>query len=90
MSYDLRMFQRTLQGHAPACSIVNVWPAIVIVPVRGAPVAFAWTVNSTVSLPDPLAPFVTVTQAALVAAVHAQPAPAVTVTVPDPPATVTA
>lgn len=68
--------------------MVNAWPAIVIVPVRAAPVVLASTVNSTVSPPDPLAPFVTVTQGALLTAVHAHPAPAVTVTAPDPPAAV--
>jgi hypothetical protein len=69
---------------------VNTCPAIVMVPLRGAPVAFASTVNSTVPAPDPLPPFVTVTQGTLLTAVHAQPPPVVTVTDPDPPATGTA
>ena len=61
-----------------------------MVPLRAAPVAFASTVNSTVPPPDPLAPFVTVTQGTELTAVHAQPPPAVTVTDPGPPATGTA
>ena len=44
--------------------------------------AFAVTSYETVPSPLPLTPPVTVIQAALLVAVHAQPAPAVTVTVP--------
>ena len=65
--------------------IVNVCPAIVIVPDRGAPV-WAAAVNDTVPLPVPLFPPVTVIQSALLAAVHAQDAEVVTATVPEPPA----
>src|SRR5918993_356619 len=72
---------------APACSMVNTWPPMVRVPVRGAPVAFGSTVKSTVPAPDPLPPRVTVTQGTLLTAVHAQPPPAVTVTDPAPPVT---
>jgi hypothetical protein len=63
---------------------VNVRPAIVIVPVRAAP-EFAATLKPTVPLPDPFAPLVTVIQVAPLAAVHGQPAVAVTVTEPVPP-----
>jgi hypothetical protein len=67
---------------------VNVWLAIVIVPLRAAPV-FAATVKPTDPLPVPLAPEVTVIQAALVVAVHAQLAGAVTSTEPVAPMSVT-
>jgi hypothetical protein len=61
---------------------VNVCPAIVTVPVRDAVLGFAATSYDTVPFPFPLAPPVRVIQAALLVAVHVQPAPAVTVTVP--------
>jgi hypothetical protein len=48
------------------------------VPVREAVAGFAATLIATVPLPDPLAPLVTVSHEALLAAVQAQPAPAVT------------
>jgi len=64
---------------AAACVTVNVWPPAVIVPVRDVVAEFAATVNVTVPLPDPLAPPVIVIQVALLAAVHAQPLPLVTV-----------
>jgi len=57
---------------------------MVIVPVRCGPV-FAATENCVVPLPLPLAPEVTVIQAALLAAVHAQPVAVVTLTEPEPP-----
>jgi hypothetical protein len=63
------------------CVTVKVWPAIVTVPVRSAPV-FAVRLRRTDPFPVPVAPDVTVMNAALLVAVHAQPAPAVTVTVP--------
>ena len=67
------------------CVTVNVCPAIVTVPVR---VVLACmlpsTLNATEPFPVPLAPDVTVIQAALLLAVHAQPVPADTVTVPVP------
>jgi len=56
---------------------VNVCPAIVSVPARAAPV-FAAKVNATVPLPLPLDPAVTESHAALLVAVHAHPAAAVT------------
>jgi len=61
---------------------VNVWPAIVTVPVRDAVLGLTATSYETVPFPLPLTPPVTVIHAALLVAVHAQPAPAVTVTVP--------
>ena len=50
--------------------------------MRDAVAGLAATLYETVPLPLPLAPAVTVIHAALLVAVHAQPAPAVTVTVP--------
>ena len=47
---------------------------------------FAATLKNAVPFPVPLAPPVTVIHEALLAAVHAQPAPAVTVLLPVPPA----
>jgi len=66
------------------CVTVNVWPAIVIVPVRCGPVLAA-TENSVTPLPLPLAPAVMVIQLSLLVAVHAQPVAVVTLTEPDPP-----
>ena len=64
---------------AVAWFTVNVWPAIVTVPVRDAPV-FAAALTVTVPLPEPeLAPL-NVSQLAWLVDVHAQPAPAVTST----------
>jgi hypothetical protein len=64
---------------------VNVWPAIVIVPDRWPP-AVAGALYCTVPLPVPLAPELIVSHEALLVAVHEQPAPAVTATVPAHPA----
>ena len=69
---------------AAACVTVNVWPAMVTVPERAPPVLAA-TLNATEPFPLPLAPEVTVTHAALLLAVQAQPLPADTATVPVPP-----
>lgn len=72
-------------GVTAACVTVKVRPAIVNVPVRAAPVLAA-TVKAVDPLPLPAAPEVTVIQGTLLAAVHAHPAAAVTVTgVPVPP-----
>jgi hypothetical protein len=60
---------------------VNVWPAIVIVPLRADPVLAA-TLNPTDPLPVPDAPDVTLIHCTPLVAVHVHPAPAVTVTVP--------
>jgi hypothetical protein len=69
------------------CVTVNVVPAIVIVPVRAAPV-FATTLNDTDPLPAPDAPLVTVIQLLLLTAVQLHQSAAVTVVVPGPPAAV--
>jgi hypothetical protein len=66
------------------CTTVTFWPAMVIVPDRDGPVVDA-AVNVTVPDPLPLAPDATVIHDALLVALHAQPAPAVTETVPLPP-----
>ena len=66
---------------------VNVWPAMVMVPVRAGPV-FAATVKLTDPVPVPAAPAVIVIHdGALLTAVHAHVAPVVTaIAVPAPPA----
>lgn len=74
---------------AAAWVTVKVWPPVVIVPVREAVVGFAATLKAIVPEPDPLAPDVIVIQAALLVAVHVQPARAVMVTEPRPPAAAT-
>jgi hypothetical protein len=63
---------------------VNVRPATVRVPVRAGPVVDAAR-NATLPLPVPFAPLVIVSHDALLDAVHAQPGPVVTPTVPLPP-----
>jgi hypothetical protein len=66
--------------------IVTVWPSIVKVPLRAAPV-FVDTLKVTVPLPLPLAPAVTETQLRVLVVVHAHPLAALTVTdVPVAPA----
>jgi hypothetical protein len=68
---------------------VKVWPAIVNVPVRAAPVLAA-TVKAIDPLPRPAAPEVTVIHATLLVAVHAHPPAAVIATgVPAPPVAAT-
>jgi hypothetical protein len=66
----------------PSCVMVNVWPAIVTVPVLGAVVELAEILYETVPLPVPLQPPITAIHGAPLAAVHPQPVPAVTETVP--------
>jgi hypothetical protein len=70
--------------HPESCVTVNVCPPAVIVPLRATPVLAA-TVNCTCPLPVPLAPDVMASHAALLLAVQAHPAPAVTVNDPDAP-----
>jgi hypothetical protein len=67
-----------------SCCTVNVCPAMVSVPVRAAPVLAA-ALNVIEPFPLPDVALVMVSQFALLAAVHAQPLAAVTVTVPVPP-----
>jgi hypothetical protein len=55
--------------------------AIVTVPVRSAPV-LAVRLRTTVPLPDPDAPEVTLIHDVLLAAVHEHPSPVITLTVP--------
>ena len=65
---------------------MNVWPAIVIVPLRLWKVGFAMALKLTGPLPAPVAPAVTANQpTALLTAVHAHPPGAVTIVVPPPP-----
>ena len=63
---------------AAAWLTVKVWPAMVAVPVRAVVTVLAATDRATVPLPLPLAPLVTVSQDAVLAAVHAQPVGLVT------------
>jgi hypothetical protein len=67
---------------------VNVDPAMVSVPLRVLVVAFAATLKPTVPEPDPDAPEVIVIHGAPLVAFHTQPADAVTVLLPVPPAAV--
>src|SRR5437867_2977215 len=57
----------------PACETENVSPAMVSVALRDVVELFAPALKLTVPLPEPLAPAVTVSQLALLVAVHAQP-----------------
>jgi hypothetical protein len=59
---------------------VNVWPAMVAVPVRELAAGLAATLIATVPLPLPLAPLVTVSHDELLEADHPQPAALVTAT----------
>lgn len=68
-----------------ACVTVKVLPAIVIVPVRVVVPVYAATVNVALPDPLPLEPAIMVIHGALLLAVHAQPAPALTVLLPVPP-----
>jgi hypothetical protein len=67
---------------------VKVCPAIVNVAVRAVVLVFADALKATTPVPVPLAPDVTVSQDALLLALHAQPFVAVIVTDPVPPAEV--
>ena len=64
---------------------VKVWPPIVSVPVRPAPL-FALTENDIVLLPAPAAAEVIAIQFTFDAAVHAQPVLVAKATEPGPPA----
>ena len=63
---------------------MNVWPAIVSVPVRASP-SFDATLKVTVPLPVPDAPLVTAIQSTPDVAVHEHVAPVVIDTVPPLP-----
>jgi hypothetical protein len=73
-----------LKLHAAAWVTVIVLPAIVRVPLRVEVAVFAAIANAVVPLPVPDAPLVMVSHAALDAAVHGQPLPAVTDTEAEP------
>jgi len=76
----------TVNAHAAAaCVTVTVVPAIVSVPVWLDVDVFAAAEYVTVPLPDPLAPVVTLSHDALLAAVQLQPLVVVTVTEFVPP-----
>ena len=64
-------------GAGAACDTVNVWPPMLIVPLRAVPVLVA-TLYATEPLPDPVAPDVMVIQVVVVVAVHEHPAGDVT------------
>jgi hypothetical protein len=68
---------------------VNVWPAIVSVPVRAAP-PFGLTLNVTVPFPVPEPPVTIAIQFAFEAAVQAHEPSVVTATLPVPPDAATA
>ena len=70
-----------VQG-TPPCVTVNACPAMVTIPVRDEMLVFAAILYPTVPLPLPEAPLVTVIHDAALPAVQAQPAAAVTDTVP--------
>ena len=65
---------------------VTVTPATVSVPERPSALVLAAAVKSTLPLPAPVPPLVTVNQAALLTAVQEQPSPTVTATLLLPPA----
>lgn len=73
---------------AGACVTLKVAPAIVNDPVRLMVPGLAGTLKPVVPEPDPDAPLVIVIHEALLAAVQAQPAGAVTPLAPEPPAAV--
>jgi hypothetical protein len=74
---------------AAASLTVKVFPPIVSVPLRAVVDGFAVALNATDPVPLPDAPDVTVNHVSLLVAVQAQPAAAVTATVPVPPVAVT-
>ena len=69
-----------------ACETVNVFPAIVSVPVRTAAIVLGATVKLAEPLPEPVAPAVTVIQVALLTDVQVQPVAVVTDAEPLSPA----
>ena len=80
----VELFGETLTFQLPCCLIVTVCPATVSVPVRAEREVFAAMLNAAVPLPLPLAPEVIVSQVALLVAVQAHPASAVTVALLEP------
>jgi hypothetical protein len=82
---DVTVSGATVNVHPPAWVTVNVWPAIVSVPVR-CPPGFAAAAYVTLPGVLPLAGLVIDNQSALAVADHAHPPGAFTVIVPPPPA----
>src|SRR6185369_4400548 len=77
---------RSQACYGRGCVTVNVWPAMVIVPIRSLPSAFGATANVTVSDPVPDEPWSTVSQSTLAVEVQVHvAAEAVSVTLPLPP-----
>ena len=68
----------------PFWMTVTVWPATVSVPLRWAVDVLAVAPNATVPFPDPLAPLLIVSQAALLTAVQLQPVGALTAVEEEP------
>lgn len=75
----------TVKLHADASLTTKMRPPMVRKPLRENVEVFAAAVKPTLPLPEPLAPDVTANQLVPLVAVHAQPAGAVTPTVPAPP-----
>src|SRR5687767_11173319 len=73
-----------VQAVLAAWVTVKVWPAMVMVPVRWAPVLPA-TTTLTAPLPVPVAPDITISQLTLLAAFHAHALVVVTATLVDSP-----
>jgi hypothetical protein len=80
----LSVVGETVTEHADSVT-VNVCPPIVSVPDREVIVLLAAALNPTVPPPVPLAPDVTDSHPALLAAVHGHAVPVASVTVPLPP-----
>jgi hypothetical protein len=76
-----------MQG-APTWSIVKVWPATEISPVRGAVPVLAATMKVTLPFAVPLSPLVMEIHGVSVNALHPQPFTVVTSKVPVPPSAV--
>ena len=75
---------------AAAWVTVNVWSAIVSVPVRGLVAVLAAALKLAEPPPEPVAPLVSVSHpASLLTPVHGQPACVVTVVRPEPPTAAT-
>jgi len=70
----------------PVCVTVKVWPPMLSVAERGVELGLSAALNATEPGPLPLAPDVTVSHAASLDAVHAQPLATLTETEPLPPA----
>jgi hypothetical protein len=76
-----------MQPAVPFWFTVKVCPPTVIVALRGVGAVLTSTMYETAPLPDPLEPAVTLSHAALLVAVHVQPAVAVTESTPLAPDT---